>query len=235
MSEIVPKDNLREFFKRWPHLYVFAVHAFGPAYLGGFGPRKFLRHYFPAINKHTIFNIGSGPVRLRSDIKNIDIEQYGEVDIVADITAIPLADNSVDGLVCDNVLEHVVDPRAAVSELLRILKPGGVGYISTPFMYPFHASPHDYQRWTAAGLRELFKGFGSVEVGVRSGIFSTFSVWLAYVPATLLSFGSDRVYWFWVNVTLLFIFPIKFLDIIFNSFSFSSHTASVFYCVVRKA
>ncbi len=234
MSEIVPRDNLREFFKKWPRFYVFAVHAFGPAYLGGFGPRKFLLDYFPVINKHIIFNIGSGPVRLRSDVKNIDIEQYGEVDIVADITNLPVTSSSVDSFICDNVLEHVMDPYTAVSELHRILTPGGVGYISTPFIYPFHASPYDYQRWTAEGLKELLKEFSSVEVGVRSGLFSSLTVLFCYMIPSFLSFGSDRLYWLLVNLSLVLFWPLKFLDIFTNKLPFSKHTASVFYCVVKK-
>ena len=78
MSEIVPKDNLREFFKRWPHFYVFAVHAFGPAYLGGFGPRKFLRHYFPAIDEHPVLSFSFDPFSLISfQVKQIDFSGIG--------------------------------------------------------------------------------------------------------------------------------------------------------------
>lgn len=229
------KDFIREFFKQWPRCYTVAVYFLGPAYLGGVSPRSFLRKYFPKQNVgRYILNIGSGPVRLRSDVVNLDITKYSVVDIVADITNLPLEANSVDGFVCDNVLEHVIDPKTAVAEMVRVLKPGGVGYISTPFMYPFHASPYDYQRWTAPGLEELLKDFGHVEVGVRSGMFSTLSVFIAYIPATLFSFGSDRLFWLLVNVTLLFIFPLKFLDVLFNKLPFSTHTASVFYCIVKK-
>lgn len=234
MSEIVPRDSVREFFKKWPRFYVFAVHAFGPAYLGGFGPRKFLHDYFPVEHKQVIFNVGSGPVRLRADVKNIDIEQYGEVDIVADITKLPLESLSVDALICDNVLEHVRDPQSAVSELHRILVPGGIGYVSTPFIYPFHASPYDYQRWTAEGLKVLFKEFSSVEVGVRSGLFSSLTVLFCYILPSFFSFGSDKLYWLLVNLSLVVFWPLKFLDICANKLPFSMHTASVFYCVVKK-
>lgn len=234
MSEVVPRDNLREFFKKWPRFYVFAVHAFGPAYLGGLGPRKFLRDYFPTEHKNVIFNVGSGPVRLRPDVKNIDIEDYGEVDIVADVTKLPLTSSSVDGFICDNVLEHVRDPQSAVSELHRILAEGGVGYVSTPFIYPFHASPYDYQRWTAEGLKELLKEFSSVKVGVRSGLFSSLTVLLCYMIPSFFSFGSDRLYWLLVNLSLVIFWPVKFLDIFANKLPFSRYTASVFYCIVKK-
>lgn len=38
---------------------------------------------------------------------------------------LPLADASIDVIVCDNVLEHVVDPVVFVGEVDRVLKPGG--------------------------------------------------------------------------------------------------------------
>jgi SAM-dependent methyltransferase len=47
-------------------------------------------------------------------------------DIVrADITATPFADGAFDVVLCNHVLEHVPDDRAAISELFRILTPGG--------------------------------------------------------------------------------------------------------------
>jgi len=227
-------DTIREYFKQWPQFYRLVGYVFGPVLLYGLGPRQFLKKYFPNEGEKNIISVGSGPLRLRPDVKNYDITPYAEVDVVADITALPIADNSIDGFVCDNVLEHVDEPIKAVSELYRVLKPGAVGYVSTPFLYPFHASPYDYQRWTALGLQRLFREFTSVEVRTRSGIFSTINVWLCYVLPTFFSFGSDRLYWFWVNISLFLFFPIKLLDVLVMYVPFSTHTASVFYCVVKK-
>jgi ubiquinone/menaquinone biosynthesis C-methylase UbiE len=156
------------------------------------------------------------------------------VDVVADLTRLPNDENSVDGFICDNVLEHVDNPTRAVSELYRVLKPGGIGYVSTPFLYPFHASPYDYQRWTALGLKKLFHEFSSVEVKTRSGLFSTLNVWLCYVLPSFFSFGSDKIYWLLVNISLFIFFPVKLLDSIAVHLPFSEHTAAVFYCIVKK-
>lgn len=227
-------DFLREFFKRWPRFYFLVGHVFGPVLLYGMGPRKFLRTYFPNENSKEIISFGSGPIRLRSDVKNYDITPYKEVDVVADLTRLPNDENSVDGFICDNVLEHVDNPTRAVAELHRVLKPGGIGYVSTPFLYPFHASPYDYQRWTALGLKRLFHEFSSVEVKTRSGLFSTLNVWLCYVLPSFFSFGSDKIYWLLVNISLFIFFPVKLLDSIAVYLPFSEHTAAVFYCIVKK-
>jgi hypothetical protein len=46
-----------------------------------------------------------------------------------------------------------------------VLKPGGTVLAHVPFLYPFHAAPHDYQRYTPAGLRVLFEAFEPLEAG----------------------------------------------------------------------
>ncbi len=49
-----------------------------------------------------------------------------------DITNITLEDNSFDVIICNHVLEHVPDDRKAMSELYRVLKPGGWAILQTP-------------------------------------------------------------------------------------------------------
>lgn len=50
-----------------------------------------------------------------------------------DITHIETADDSFDLVICYHVLEHIPDDRKAISELYRILRPGGICFIQTPF------------------------------------------------------------------------------------------------------
>jgi ubiquinone/menaquinone biosynthesis C-methylase UbiE len=45
--------------------------------------------------------------------------------VVADLTRLPYADAVFDAIVCGWVLEHLPDPRPGLTELARILKPGG--------------------------------------------------------------------------------------------------------------
>jgi len=46
----------------------------------------------------------------------------------------------------------------------RLLRKGGVAFVSVPFMYPVHADPFDFQRFTEDGLRDVFKDFGAIEI-----------------------------------------------------------------------
>jgi SAM-dependent methyltransferase len=59
------------------------------------------------------------------------------VDLLGSVTAIPLADRSVDVLVCYHVLEHVADDVAAMREFARVLAPGGVGLVQVPIKLGF--------------------------------------------------------------------------------------------------
>lgn len=228
-------DVLREFFKRWPNIYYAIAKIFAPVYLGYMSPRRFLNKFFPQeVGGRVLLNLGSGPRTVRKDMINVDIYPYECVATTASLTDLPFKDGSVDGFVCDNVLEHVENPEQAVSEMKRIMKTGAFGYISTPFQYPFHSSPSDYTRWTEQGLRLLFKDFEIVEIGARAGYFSTLTVVLCYGVPALFSFGSERLYWILLNLSLLLFFPLKFLDVIGNRLPLATHTASVFYCVIRK-
>jgi SAM-dependent methyltransferase len=69
---------------------------------------------------------------------------YGKLDIVSDITAIPEPDESFDAIMCIEVLEHVPDAVVALRELSRLLKPGGVLIVSSPFCSLTHMAPYHF-------------------------------------------------------------------------------------------
>jgi len=53
-------------------------------------------------------------------------------DIHMDLHDIPLEDNSYDVIFCNHVLEHVKDDHRCMTELYRILKPGGFAILQIP-------------------------------------------------------------------------------------------------------
>jgi SAM-dependent methyltransferase len=52
--------------------------------------------------------------------------------VLADVCDLPLLDEVADAVVSANLLEHVPDDRAALAELHRVLRPGGVAAIVVP-------------------------------------------------------------------------------------------------------
>jgi SAM-dependent methyltransferase len=80
----------------------------------------------------------------------VDI-QYPE----ADIHNLEFEDEQFDWVITDQVLEHVSDPKRAISETFRVLRKGGVAIHTTCFLNPIHRYPNDYYRFSCDGLRSL--------------------------------------------------------------------------------
>ena len=72
-----------------------------------------------------------------------------------DITAIPHPDDSFDVIFCNHVLEHVDADRKAMSELFRILRPGGWAVLMTPI-----GKDRETTDESAAGEDERLERFG---------------------------------------------------------------------------
>lgn len=70
-----------------------------------------------------------------------------------------LADDSFDYVVCTEVLEHTLRPFDAAAEIERVLKPGGLLFVTTPFNFRIHGPLPDCWRFTEHGLRALLDRF----------------------------------------------------------------------------
>lgn len=62
-----------------------------------------------------------------------DYENEFIADYRFDITDIHMADNTLDFIICYHILEHILNDVKAIQELYRVLKPGGIMLIQTPF------------------------------------------------------------------------------------------------------
>lgn len=94
-----------------------------------------------------------------------DMREGRGVDKVLNLHEIDLPDGSVGTVITCDTLEHVEFPHKALSEIHRILKPGGMVFLSTVLDFRIHDSPADYWRFTPDGLRSLLKPFSFVFVG----------------------------------------------------------------------
>jgi SAM-dependent methyltransferase len=98
-----------------------------------------------------------------------DIYPSAYTHFIADAHRIPLASGSVDGVCIQAVLEHVINPEQVVSEISRVLKPGGLVYAETPFMQQVHEGAYDFTRFTELGHRWLFRNFETISRGALGG------------------------------------------------------------------
>lgn len=99
-----------------------------------------------------------------------------QADLHADLRhPLPVLDCSIDTVLCTEVIEHNPEPATLMSEMHRVLKPGGHLILTAPQTWGLHEEPHDYYRFTQHGLRYLAEeaAFEIVAVRPRGGIWAT--------------------------------------------------------------
>lgn len=174
----------QEYLKRLPrclsrkidvdHRQIFALMELAQSIVGeqdllldaGAGEGRY-RHYF------------SGTRYVGIDLAKGDVSwDYSGLDVMGDLTRIPVADSVFDAAVCTQVLEHVQEPKLVLQEIGRVLRPGGHLFVSVPQWWFQHQKPYDYYRYTSFGLRYLFDqaGFSVVFIEPMGGYFWFLSV-----------------------------------------------------------
>ena len=217
-------DRIKLFFKKFPRFYYFLIHVFSPVCSDQRPLKRFL-----ASAEGLVLNIGSGNSPHQDGVVNVDMMDYENVDVVCDIHHLPFKDNSIDAVMSVAVLEHVREPAAVLKEVYRVLKPGGRVFSVIPFMQPFHASPHDYQRYTLPGIEFLHRDFRLVESGVYSGPVSG-ALWpFQEALASVFSCGSVNLRNILTIGLMVLSWPIKFLDLLAVRFPTAKNVASTFF------
>ena len=124
--------------------------------------------------------------------------QYGSTDYICDIADIPIGCNSFDVVLCTEVLEHLPDPLVAMTELARILRPGGTLLLTAPFCSFTHFSPFFFstgfsRNWYSQHLSKL--GFGRIELTPNGNFFEYLAQEIRRLPMMSASYSSSRASW----------------------------------------
>jgi predicted SAM-dependent methyltransferase len=180
------------------------------------GTRDIDREFSARAKGKILLDLGCGPPKARTAARDIEYSQYVGVDLLVDaqpdvvtgIDCLSLRDNSVDSINCVSVLEHVYNPREAITEMFRVLRPRGCVRAAVPLLCQYHGYPNDYFRYTHSALRRMFE-----EAGFRVALVETDWTRGAYLNAAKMledgSWGFARPWYrFLTRVLSLLLFRI---------------------------
>ncbi|HOM17487.1 MAG TPA: methyltransferase domain-containing protein, partial [Thermoguttaceae bacterium] len=149
-----------------------------------------------------------GVVPTGEEYLGVDQEAGPGVDVVLDLTMpfeqidARLGGRRFGTIFCMSVLEHCRSPQRMAENLTRLLRSGGVLFVSAPFAWKFHAYPNDYWRFTPEGVRLLFpRLWFAPEMGVwataRPGEFSPLDQQIGKIRFRTTPYRRQRR-WSWV-------------------------------------
>ena len=178
-----------------------------PLYILRRGLAAGLRRHADKLNGVLLdFGCGTKPYRSLIDVNEyvgIEIEsnrsRYTEHTIEAfyDGKFLPFPSEHFDSILTSEVLEHVFNIEEILSDLWRVLRPGGVMIATVPFVWGEHEAPHDCARYTSFGIRDLLEKCGfRVEAIEKStnAVETIFQLGISYIAETMLpSRGIVRV------------------------------------------
>jgi len=117
--------------------------------------------------------LGAGSVVILAspdtEVVETDIARGPRTQVVCDGHDLPFQDGAFDAVICQAVLEHVLDPVRVVAEIHRVLSPEGLVYSEVPFMQQVHEGAHDVTRFTLLGHRRLYRYFDEIVSGAQGG------------------------------------------------------------------
>ena len=148
---------------------------------------------------HRFFSVEKGVEILALD------RQISPIDFERD--RLPYPDTSVDTILVFNVFEHIYNYSALVSEIKRVLRPGGRIYGAVPFLVGFHPDPQDFWRYTSSALKAVFKssGFNDIEIKILgSGPFTASFFQIEFMAPRILKI---------IILPLLFLLDFLFLKL----------------------
>ena len=134
-----------------------SVHAHGRLLDIGCGNKPYEKMFAGRVSEHV----------------GCDVVQSSDnrVDFICPAAKLPFEDSSFDTVLITQVIEHVADHRAMLSESFRVLKYNGVLILSGPMYWPLHEEPYDFFRFTKHGFKLLLEnaGFAGIEMANNGG------------------------------------------------------------------
>jgi SAM-dependent methyltransferase len=134
----------------------------------------FAEHLAGLADSAVVLDLGAGPGQFGeltnrfANLISVDVRPFTPVNVITDLTGrLPLQDQSIDAVMASNVLEHIPNTAFLMTELHRVLKPGGLFVATIPFLMRVHQKPYDFNRYTNYQLETLLNEAGFTEKEVK--------------------------------------------------------------------
>jgi SAM-dependent methyltransferase len=132
-----------------------------------------------ALRSGRVLDLGAGaspyrdaaPAEARTRWVRLDRNAATAPDAVGRAEALPFAEAAFDAVLCTQLLGLVDDPPAMVREIGRVLRPGGVVWLSTPAAWPYDSARIEH-RFGEPELRALMAGLHVVEISRQGGMLA---------------------------------------------------------------
>ena len=161
-------DDFREIISEsWTNVYIYVSNRLRDTY------ESVLPTYLADMKDLRILDYGCGVKPYRYVVEGVCREYIG-ADIGENANAeiqlqpgelLPFEDESFDVVISSQVLEHVEEFDKYLNECNRVLRKGGLLFLSTHGTWQFHAAPYDFNRWTHLGLKSLLTRHGFEVIG----------------------------------------------------------------------
>lgn len=220
--------NLKEAFKIFIKKQQFHPNFFGvffnPFYFARKGLYDNIRIFGKNINGKAL-DVGCGSKPYQSLFNadsyiGLDYDKDGsnnnpDADYFYDSTTFPFENETYDSCICSEVLEHVFNPNEFLSEINRVLKPGGILLLTVPFVWDEHEQPFDYGRYSSFGICSVLKEnrFEVIEIKKTCNDISLIFQLINCFIYKLLFLKSRKVI-FNIILTMLFFTPFNLLGLI---------------------
>lgn len=139
-------------------------------------------------------------------------------------------------MISQEVLEHVPNPWAVVSEVCRVLKPGGCFFCQVPFIIGYHPGPHDFWRFSKEGIQRLFQSHDwtirtlEISLGPGSGFYR---IAVEYV-AIIASVVHPKLYLPAKASAAVLLAPLKLADSVTHICPERDRIPGGYFCVAEK-
>ena len=115
-------------FRRWMKQQLAGLPANAPILEVGCGDASFTQDLAQYSTEVTAIDISAA--QIEENARRLPKIKFRQHDVAE---TFPFADNSFDAIWCSEVLEHLFDPRFALREMHRIIRPGGRLCVTVPY------------------------------------------------------------------------------------------------------